>query len=160
MENERFLRCANEYKDTIYRVALNYLRNTYDAEDIVQEALMKLYLHKGSFEDDEHIKRWLIRIALNLCANTVRSRKRHPEVNIEELALSVPFKTEQQSEVFSVLMELPDKYRLAIYLFYYEDYSTSEIAEALGISVTAVTTRLSRGRSIIKSFLTEDGVYG
>lgn len=160
MKDEEFLRCANEYKDTIYRVALNYLRNTYDAEDIVQETLMKLYLHKGTFQDDEHIKHWLIRIALNLCSNIVRSRKRHPEVNIEELTLSVPFKNERQTEVFATLMELPEKYRLALYLYYYEDYSTSEIAEVLGISVSAVTTRLSRGRNIIKSFLMEDEVYG
>ena len=155
MEQAVFYDLARRYKDMVFRVALNYFGNPYDADDMVQEALMKLYTTKTVFESEEHIRYWLIRVTLNLCKNTVRSPWRKRTVALEEASELVTFDRPEQSELFRAVMALPEKYRTPLYLFYYEDLPVREVARLLQISETAVTTRLSRARRILKSELTE-----
>ncbi len=160
MDKAEFARYAEKYKDTVYRVALNYLRNLDDADDIVQEALLRLYTTGKRFPDEEQVKYWLIRVTLNLCSNMVRSQKNREKTPLEELTVAVPFKAEDEMLMFSAVMGLPEKYRTPLYLYYYEEYSIREISELLRLKESAVTTRLSRARSRLKAALTEEEDYG
>lgn len=154
LERETFISLAGTYKDTVYRVALNALGSPHDADDIVQETLLRLLQRKEPFESEAHAKHWLIRVALNLCKNVFRSpwRKYAP---LEELDAAAVFDTPEQGALYAEVMALPEKYRTVLYLFYYEEYAVKEIARLLGISESAVTTRLSRARQALKANLTE-----
>ena len=158
MEREEFNRCAAKYQDTVYRVALNCFGSTADAEDAVQEVFLRLYTASPDFESEEHRRRWLIRVALNYCKNELRRFGRRRQVSMEDV--EIPFEQPEQGELFSVVMTLPEKYRTALYLFYYEDYTVKEIAEALEIKVSAATTRLSRARDALRRELKEVGYNG
>ena len=160
MEQAVFYELVRRYKDMIFRIALNYFGNTFDAEDMVQETLMKLYTANPAFESEEHAKHWLIRVTLNLCKNTVRSPWRRRTVSLEEASELVSFDKPEQSELFQSVMGLPEKYRTVLYLFYYEDLSVREIAQLLRVKESAVTTRLSRARQRLKSELKEAADYG
>ncbi len=155
MEGQLFEEYARRYKDTVYRVALNYYANRQDAEDTLQEVFLRLYLTDKAFAGEEHVRHWLIRVTLNTCKNTLRSRSRRRQVPLAELAAEIPFDQREQSELFLAVMALPEKYRTVLYLFYYEDYSVREIAAALGLRESAVTTRLARARAALKQQLTE-----
>ncbi len=155
MERDSFCEYAEKYKDTIYRVALNMSGNVQDAEDAVQDVLMKLYLAERPFEGDEHVKNWLIRVTVNYCKNLLRAGSKRAPMPPENLAASVPFEAEEQIALFSAVMGLPERYRTVLYLYYYEDYSVREIASILGIRESAVTTRLSRGRDLLRDDLRE-----
>lgn len=160
MEQAVFYDLVRRYKDMIFRIAWNYFGNPFDAEDMVQETLMKLYTANPAFESEEHAKHWLIRVTLNLCKNTVRSPWRRRTVSLEEASDLVSFDKPEQSELFQSVMGLPEKYRTVLYLFYYEDLPVREIAQLLRVKESAVTTRLSRARQMLKSELMEAADYG
>lgn len=143
------------YRNNIYGIGFNYFRNENDANDIVQETFYKFIKCKKEFESEEHIRNWLIRVAINECKKVSLSPWRKKRCNLEDYADQLNFETTEQSELFEVVMKLKTKYRQVIHLFYYEDYTTKEIAEILGISQSAVTTRLERGRSQLKKNLEE-----
>ena len=153
-----FQTLAGAYKDTVFRVALNALGNPADAEDAVQEVLLKLYLEleRREFASPEHARNWLIRVTLNHCKNTKRSFWRHRTVPMEEWAAAMPMEDREDNELLACVMTLPPKYRTVLYLFYYEEYSVQEIAHMLDLKVSAVTTRLSRARKQLK-FLWMEG---
>ena len=158
MANDQFTRLVRQYIDMVYRVAFNYIKSTADAEDITQNVFLKLIQEKKHFENDEHVKYWLIRVTVNECRNLVRSRwwKTEP---LEDYAASVPFDDRVESELFSSVMALPRKYRIPIYLYYYEGYSTQEIGRILKLPKNTVCTQLKRGRALLKKTLeggTED----
>lgn len=154
LEREQFLHLAGKYKDTVFRVALNALGSPADADDIVQEVLLRLWKRSEPFENEAHAKHWMIRVALNLCKNVFRApwRKHLP---LEELDAFTVFDTPEQGALYAEVMALPEKYRTVLYLFYYEEYSVKEIAQLLDVSQSVVTTRLSRARQALKSELTE-----
>ena len=158
MEREEFNRCAERYQDTIYRVALNCFGSDADAEDAVQEVLLRYYTADPALESEEHRRRWLIRVTLNYCKNELRRFGRRRQVSMEEV--EIPFENPEEGELFSIVMALPEKYRTALYLFYYEEYTVKEIAEAVGIKVSAATTRLSRAREALRRELKEVGIRG
>lgn len=160
MERSEFYRLAERYQDTVFRVALNYLRSVPDAEDMVQEVFLKLYTAKQPFQSDEHAKYWLIRVTGNLCKNILRSPWRRRRVSLEDLSAAISFQEPEQSDLFLTVMGLPEKYRTVLYLFYYEDCSVKDIARLLDLKESAVTTRLSRARQALKNELmevTQDG---
>ena len=154
MERAQFMELAGRYKDTVFRVALNALGSPADADDIVQETLIRLLERKDPFESEEHAKRWLIRVSVNLSKNVLRSPwRRHAPL---EAAETVPaFDHPDEDELYAQVMALPAKDRTVLYLFYYEGYSVKEIAEILEIRVSAVTSRLSRARQRLKVQMSE-----
>jgi len=154
VEQTIFLMLAEKYKDMIFRIALNYFGNTYDADDMVQDVLMKLYSSSKAFESDEHARYWLIRVTVNACKNTLRKPKRKV-ISLDEVSATTTFAYKEQSDLFKTVMGLPEKYRTVLYLFYYEDLSVKEIAQLLNIKESAVTTRLSRSRERLKQKLKE-----
>ena len=154
MDKAQFERLAAEHRDMVYRIALNQLRSAADAEDAMQEVLLKLYLHKGGFADDRHVKHWLIQVTLNHCRSLWRSPWRKA-VPIDELCRGIPFTDPKDSDLFQAVMALPEQHRTVLYLFYYEDLTVKEIAELMGLTVTTVTSRLHRARKRLKFDLTE-----
>ena len=154
LTNERFTCLAQRYIDTVYRVALNYLKSPSDADDITQNVFLKLLQEKKPFDSDEHVKHWLIRVTVNECKNLVRSRWWRAE-SMEEYAGQLAFDNQTQSDLFHMVMALPRKYRLPIYLHYYEGYSTQEIGQMLKLPKNTVCTQLKRGRELLKESLQE-----
>ncbi len=143
------------YKDNIFAIGFNYFKNSIDADDVVQETFLKLARSGKAFESEAHLRNWLIRVAVNECKRVSLSSWVKKKVSLEEYAGQMDFATQEESRLFKAVMDLPKKYRQAIHLYYYEDYSTAEIAEILRISRTAVTTRLLRGREKLKQDLLE-----
>ena len=150
---------AGKYKGMIYRIALNYLRSPHDAEDIVQDVFFKLCQSTKVFESEEHLRYWLIRVTINASKNVLRLPWRKNDEYTDALA-SHAFENPEQSALFAAAMGLSDKYRVPLYLFYYEDLPVREIAKLLGIAESAVTTRLSRARGQLKSVIGEEWKNG
>ena len=144
-----------KYKDNIFAIGFNYFKNSIEADDVVQETFFKLARSGKDFESEEHLRNWLIRVAVNECKRVSLSSWVKKKVSLEEYSGQIDFETKEESLVFTAVMSLPKKYRQVIHLYYYEDCSTAEIADILGISRTAVTTRLLRGREKLKKDLLE-----
>lgn len=144
------------YHTTLYRVAFSYLRSRADAEDVCQDAFLRLMNYPGEFPTDEDCKRWLIRVAVNLSKNLLKYRRTHGEPQDPLDSADIPAEPAAESELLPLIKTLPPEYGAVIHLFYYEGYSAREIAQILDISVTAVTSRLSRGRRRLKLLLTEE----
>ena len=154
MDKQTFEPLAVQHRDMIYRIALNQLRSIPDAEDAMQEVLLKLYQHKGSFDSPDHANHWLIRVTLNCCRSLWRSPWKK-NVPLEELSRTIGFTEQKDSDLFLAVMDLPEVHRTVLYLFYYEDLSVKEIAQLMNLSVSTVTTRLYRARKRLKYDLTE-----
>lgn len=155
MTQTEFVTAAERYKDMIYRIALNYYGNSYDADDTVQDALLRLFRSNKRFESDEHLRSWLIRVTINLCKNGLRKARLRQHTPLEEVEIPVQFELPEQSELYRAVMALPERYRAVLYLFYYEELSVNEIAQALELTGSAVTTRLTRARRQLKTRLAE-----
>ena len=157
---EELTQAMETHWDMVYRVALGVLGSPPDAEDAVQEVMLKLYTQvckKGKrFESGTHIKHWLIRVTINVCKGTLRAFWRRNRVSLEELAETQFFDTPEQSELFLSVMSLPEQHRTVLYLHYFEDCSTKEISELLGLTEAHVRTRLSRARSKLKEVLQDE----
>ena len=154
MQTEQFTRIARKYMDTVYRVALNYVRSPDAADDITQEVFLRLLRSETLFKSEEHIRNWLIRVTINESKRDLASRWRKVEP-LEAYAEKLSFSSEENSETYRSVMRLPRKYRMVIYLHYYEGYSTSEIAQMLGSKQSTVCTQLERGRKLLKNMLLE-----
>lgn len=156
MSDDEYNRIVNQYADIVYRVALSYSKSSHDAEDVVQSTFMKLLIKEVSFQDEDHIRKWLIRVAVNACKDLHMSFWRRNVDSIEEMQSEPEFTTEERSSLYDTVMELPVKYRIVIHLFYYEGYSAKEIAGLLHIREATVRTRLVRARKQLKQMLKED----
>ena len=154
MQKEQFTRIARKYMDTVYRIALNYMKSPDAADDITQEVFLRLLRSKTLFESEEHTRSWLIRVTINECKRDLASRWRRVEP-LEAYAEKLSFSSEENSETYRIVMRLPRKYRMVIYLHYYEGYSTAEIAQMLGSKQSTVCTQLERGRKLLKTMLLE-----
>lgn len=156
MEKKLFDTAVGRYQDMVYRVALHAVASPSDAEDVVQEVFLRLYTYKKPFENEEHLRRWLIRVTVNICKNILKSWWRRRRVSLEDVAEPPVFDEPVEQELYNVVLSLPEKYRTVLDLFYYEELSTAEIADTLGLRQSAVTTRLSRARNMLKKELGED----
>ena len=153
MDNDELCRYIKLYHGAVYRAVFSYLHNASEAEDIVQETFVKLFNTNKSFESDEHCKAWLIRVAINLSKNLLRSFR---YAHTEELDEAIPIESTADCALADALSALPPKYRAVIHLHYFEGYSAKEISKILGVSVTAVTTRLARARERLKALMTSE----
>ena len=107
MTDSQFEKAVETYGDMIFRVAYSYLKNRPDAEDVMQETLLKLYQEDSRFESEEHRKRWLIRVAVNQCKSTLRSTWLRRTVPLEEQTDTPVFDRPEQRELFDQVMALP-----------------------------------------------------
>ena len=145
----------DKYGNSILRIGYVYLHNMSDAEDILQDTLIKYIESAPEFESDQHEKAWLLRVAINLSKNKIKYNKiRETDELMEELEGDT-FSNEL-SFVWDAVKELPEKYRDAIHLYYQEGYSTKEIAAILDRKEASVRSDLLRGREKLKNILRED----
>lgn len=141
-----------EYSDMVFRLAFARTGNQSDAQDVMQEVFLK-YIQEGkTFEDKEHLKAWLIRVTINTAKNLVTSAWHQRTAQLEE-ADAVVVEIKEKSSVYYAMLELPEKYRDILHLFYYEDYSIEEISRILEMNESTVKSRLRRGRQKLKEIL-------
>ena len=146
--------CSSDltYSDLILRLSYTYLKSTHDAEDICQTVFLKLLTGGPAFDSPAHEKAWIIRATANACKDVLRSAFRQRTVALEA-AVSAAAPEAPDSEVLEAVMALPENYREAVYLHYFEGYSIREIAALLGRSEAAVSAHLSRGRHKLRDVL-------
>ncbi|MDE6992728.1 MAG: sigma-70 family RNA polymerase sigma factor [Lachnospiraceae bacterium] len=147
---------AAMYQDNLFAVAFNICQNTQDAEDVIQDTFVQYYTTKKEFDSEEHIRAWLIRVAVNKAKNVTRTFWRRNKVSIVDSMETLTFETPESENLFETVMQLPEKYRIVIHLYYYEDYSVGEIAKILKLSESNVKTRLMRGRAMLREVLKEE----
>ena len=140
---------------TVYRVCFAYLKSAADAEDALQDTFLQLIRKGPAFESEEHEKAWLIRTASNICLNVLRHWWRKRE-DIDELYELAGPENKESGDVLRAVMALPDRYRIVIYLYYYEGYSTVEIAKMLNRPESTVRNHLHEARARLKEALGED----
>lgn len=141
------------YGDSILRLAYSYLHNMSDAEDILQETLIKYMEADRKFESDVHKKAWLLRVATNLSKNKIDYNRIRQTDELEDTL--VMEEREDLSFVWDAVKKLPEKYREVIHLFYYEGYQTKEISKILSRNESSVRSDLKRGRERLKDVLRE-----
>lgn len=141
----------HRYRDDVYRLAVNYTRSPAEAEDVCQTVFLKLLEHPDLTPGKE--KAWLMQVTANQCRDLLRSAWWKRTVPLEEAAHA---QDRQTDETIHALRRLPPKYRVVLYLHYYEQYTTAEIAQLLKIPTGTVSTRLKRAREQLKSVLKEE----
>lgn len=146
-----------KHAKSVYGVCLMYLKNKDDAEEAVSEAYIRLMENMSDFESDAHAKAYLMRTAVNICKNQLKSGWRKNTIQNEDVLLYMTSPSEER--VMEEILSLPPKYRVIIYLHYYVGYSTKEIAGIINISQSAVLSRLSRGRDKLRDILEKGGFY-
>ena len=144
------------YQNNLFTAALNIYQNQMDAEDAVQETFVQYYTSRKEFENEQHIRAWLLRVVINKAKNINRTFWKKNKCSLEDYMENLSFSDSQSRNLFEEVMKLPDKYRIVIHLFYYEDYLVREIAEILKLSESNVKVRLSRGRALLKDSLKEE----
>jgi len=144
------------YRNNLFVVAFNVCKNAEDAEDVVQDTFLQLYKSKKDFENEQHIRAWLIRVAINKAKNISRTFWRRNKLSLDSYIETLTFETPESKNLFETVMKLPEKYRIVIHLFYYEDYNIREIADILKISESNVKVRLWRARTLLKNSLMEE----
>ena len=142
------------FHGAVFRLGYSYVKSREDAEDICQEAFLRLYRSEQCFEADENVKAWLLRVTVNLSKNLLKSSWLTKRAELSE---DIPCENREEYALLHSIKALPPKYGGALHLYYYEDYSTKEIASIMGISVSAVTTRLARARKLLKELLLKEG---
>ena len=158
MTQEEFERAARAYSDTVYRVACHALGDRAEAEDVTQTVLLRLYQHPKEFESEAHLKHWLLRVAVNESRKVLRSPWRKRTVPLEEW--DGTGETPEETGVLQAVMALEAKYRLPVYLYYYEGCSIQEVAAALRTNPSTIQTRLQRARAKLRRILTEEEGIG
>lgn len=145
-----------KYGSCIYAAAFNVCRCREDAEDALQDTLIRFFSAKKDYHDEEHLKAWLLRVAINRAKDLRSSFWRRSKISWDEYPAELTFEDPSDRSLFEAVMELPEMYRVTLHLYYYEEYSLREIAGILGITEGAVKSRLSRGRNTLKKKLSED----
>lgn len=153
MSEEKYVKAVRTYADMVFRIAVNYCKGVQDAEDIVQDVFLKLYQHGKDFSDEEHLKRWLIRVTVNKSKDLLASSWHKRVGSLAEAERKLVLTTPEKSELYEAVKELPAKYRIVVHLYYYEDYSVKEIAAILRRKETTIQTQLMRGRKMLKEQL-------
>ena len=146
----------DKYSDMVYKIAFSQTKNKEDSDDIFQKVFLQVVKNTKPFQSEEHLKAWLIRTTLNFCKKLWASAWNRHTV---ELNIDIPFEMEEQSDLYTFVLKLPDKYRIVIHLFYYEDMSITQISNALNIKENTIKSHLRRGRDLLKEKLQGDELY-
>ncbi|MCI9249455.1 MAG: sigma-70 family RNA polymerase sigma factor [Dorea sp.] len=157
MRNEQdVIRAMEQYADTVRRLCMIHLKSYHDSEDIFQNVFLKYVLSSVKFESEEHEKAWFIRVTINACRDFFRDFFRSHMVPLEELIHQQEELTPDNSEVLEAVLSLPEKYREAVYLYYYEGYTAVEIAHILKKNKNTVYTLLTRSKQLLRERLGGD----
>ena len=152
-KNEVFALAVQRYSDTVYRTAMHNCRNSADAEDVVQDVYEKLLHYTGTFENEEHLKAWLLRVAINRCRDLTRAAYQK-DTELDE-NLPAPEQLADGS-VLDAVRALPENYRNSVYLHYYEGYTAAEIGRMMQVPTNTVLSWLRRARAQLHTMLKEE----
>ena len=155
MDNREAERFVQLYADMILKICILYLKQKQDAEDICQDVFLKRILLDKGFESEEHEKAWIIRTAINSCKDQLRKRKFRITVPLDEVNVD-GFSEIPDDGILEYVMKLPEKYRISLFLHYYEGYKVQEIASLLNRQPNTVSVWLSRGKEKLRKLLDED----
>lgn len=144
---------CSKYGDRLYAAAFSICRQQQDAEDAVQETLLRLYRSDTEFESEEHLKAWLLRVTVNAAKSIRRTFWNRMRTSYEEYMDSLGFEEPSDRSLMDAVLALPEKYRIVVHLHYFEGYKTREIAQILELSENTVKTRLLNSRKILKTKL-------
>ena len=142
------------YENTLYRAALAVLGDAHEAEDAVQDTFLRALQAWPKFRGESTVETWLVRIAINVCKNQLKSpwrTRRAPAEALEGLRTEAP--EPEDDTLVRAVQALPPKYREVVILYYYQEWRAWEIAQRLHIPVSTVTVRLSRARGMLKEKL-------
>lgn len=142
-------KAIKEYGDMVFRVCFVTLKNEADAQDAVQDTFIKYMQKAPRFENSEHEKAWLIRVATNRSRDMLKKRIRYAQVDVESVKSLAP--NEEAVCVLEALVSLPEKYSVVITLHYIDGYKVNEIAEIIGKTPSAVKMRLQKGRKLLEN---------
>ena len=158
------LKTKNDYAQVIetfgnlvYRLCFVYLKNKQDADDAYQDVFVKLIEKKPVIKDDSHLKAWLITVTTNHCKNILRFQKFHRSEEIDYDCF--PASKTKDDQIITLVMDLPLKYRNVLFLYYYEGYSTKEIATLLKSNEATIRTHLKRGKETLRKLIELEEVY-
>lgn len=158
MTNDEYIRVVKRNSNRIYLIALSYLKNHDDAEDVMQDVFLKLWKTSKQFNSDEHLDKWLVITCVNKCKDHFRLPFVKNSVALEDSKELYTFDNIKNFDLFNAIMSLPQKERLVVHLFYYEDMSVDEISKVTKIKPSAVKTRLHRARKNLKSILGDEWI--
>lgn len=153
---EEVLRAVECYADTVRRICFVHLKKYEDVEDAFQEVFLKYLLHEENFESHAHEKAWLIRVAINVCRDMLRSPFRRRVTSLEDIAYEPFYMQQEEGELLGCILGMPQKYRDVLYLFYYEGYSAVEIAGLMHRKENTIYTWLARAKKMLKEKLGGD----
>ncbi len=156
-EKQYFSDMYEKHSKTVYSVCLLYLKNKDDAEEAVTESFIRLMENKPGFENDSHAKSYLMRISINICKNILKSNWYKNVIHDEDVLMYMT--SDEEESIMEEILSLPPKYRVIIYMHYYQGYKAQEIADIMNMSLSAVLSRLSRGRKRLKDILIEGGFF-
>ena len=151
-----FEEVMERYSDMIYRIAYANVRVKEDAQDVFQEVWCRYYQKNKIFESEEHRRNWLINVTLKCCKKIYSSVRYKRTVLTDDMSLLREKLPERDFEIYDAVIRLPEKYRVPIYLYYYEDFSVNEISEITKINASTVRSQMKRGREKLKEILKGD----
>lgn len=155
------------YSEMVYRLAYSLVKDRYDADDIYQEVFTNYIKKNPQFQSEEHEKAWFIRVTVNSCKNFWKSAWQNRteglikavQKNREDMVAGTEESTEKEAQYLAMIEQvklLPEKYRIVIHLFYYEDMSVEEIGKVLKSKPSTIRTQLTRARRLLKKWLKEE----
>ena len=141
---------VENYGNMLYKLASAQLNNKSDAYDVLQDVMLKIHAVKPKWNDEEHMKAWLLRVVINKSRDYNKSLWNKKTFALDEaFGISV---NNPDYDLQNVVMNLPEKYRLALYLHYYEGYKISEISKILKVGESGIKKRLVKGREMLKQY--------
>ena len=152
----------DKYANLLYRIALTHVASEEDAQDIIQDVFAKYITASPIFRDDEHERAWFIRVTVNRCRDILRRNKLRNHLSIDDYTHTLEDNSDKTAslrlEIVSALNSLPDKYKTVIVLHHFEDLTVEATAKALGLSISAIKMRLTRGRELLKTILEKEAI--
>lgn len=154
MRSEQDITAAvNRYGDTVMRICMVYLKNTADTEDIFQEVFLKYAQSDKAFENEEHKKAWIIKVAINACKDMIKSFFRSKTTELDDLFFPRKNVSDETIDVLTAVLSLPQKYKTVVYLHFYEGYTAPQIGQILGKNTNSVYTLITRAKKLLKERL-------
>ncbi|MBQ2824829.1 MAG: sigma-70 family RNA polymerase sigma factor [Clostridia bacterium] len=154
------IKAIDKYADTVTRICMLYLKSYTDTEDVFQSVFIKYAFKSPEFENETHEKAWIIRVTINACKDMLKSFFRNRTVPLAEAAKKPWEDKEDLSYVLEAVLSLPEKYRVVVYLHYFEEYTAVEIGQILKKNVNTIYTRLARAKEMLRERLGGDGYEG
>lgn len=147
-----------KYYEMVWRICLVRFGNSHDAYDAAQETFVRLINYGKSFHSEEHEKAWLIRTAVNYCKDVLKSSRRKNEICLESGGpIEAEAIAEGYTDVYEAMMDLPEQYRVVLYLYYYEGYSLKEIAALVKTNASTLRSRFAKAKELMKVYLEDEG---